>query len=285
MVEQGCDRNWNIRDLLGDLMGAREEQPGARDIIWASELGKPYIDRWLQMRGVPYSNPPEGKDLMAFFLGLQIEAGLEQMLVRCGLAFRSQESVRIEIEDCLPVVGKADLVLEVRDWESVLALREMDLLEGGAYAGHERGRRRALVGLLSRWQERCPKGLQATVFEVKSLNSAAFRYHRGSEGLSNAYPHHRLQLYTYLKGLGLDEGHLVYVARDTGWMEEVVIRGTEELERAWLEDVQTISRYVRTDERPPLEPKQIAGRDNWRVTYSRYRDYLYQEVQHGAFVF
>jgi hypothetical protein len=50
--------------------------------------------------------------------------------------------------------------------------------------------------------------------------------------LSNAYPHHKLQLYTYLRGLGLDEGHLLYVARDTGWIEELVIRPTRELEQA-----------------------------------------------------
>jgi hypothetical protein len=66
-------------------------------------------------------------------------------------------------------------------------------------------------------------------------------------------------------------------------MEEVVIRPTEELERAWRDDVQTMSHYVQSDERPPLEPLQVDGRDNWRVTYSRYRDYLYQEVRHGAF--
>ena len=87
--------------------------------------------------------------------------------------------------------------------------------------------------LLAIWQQRYPEGLPLTVFEVKSLNSYAFKYHRGQEGLSNAYPHHKLQLYTYLRGLGLTEGHLLYVARDTGWMEEVVVRVTDELEQAW----------------------------------------------------
>ena len=284
MLEKGYDRNWNIRDLLGDLMGAREDQPEPRDVIWASDLGKPYIDRWLQMKGVPFSNPPDGRGLMTFFLGLQIEAGIEEMLIRCGVAFRHQESVRVQMEGCLPVIGRADLVVEVRDWDEALSSLDDEPSEGD-HRGREQGRRLALKKLLAQWRERCPQGLRATVFEVKSLNSAAFRHHRGSEGLSNAYPHHRLQLYTYLRGLGLDEGHLLYVARDTGWMEEVVIRQTEELDRAWLEDVETISRYVRTDERPPLEPRQVDGRDNWRVTYSRYRDYLYREVQDGAFVF
>jgi hypothetical protein len=90
-----------------------------------------------------------------------------------------------------------------------------------------------------------------------------------------------------MRGLGLREGHLIYVARDTGWMEEVVVRETEELETAWSRDVEIMSYYFLSDERPPLEPAQVDGTDNWRVKYSRYKDYLYQaqEVPHGAFAF
>jgi len=129
--------------------------------------------------------------------------------------------------------------------------------------------------------------LQRTVFEVKSLNSYAFKYHRGHQGLSNAYPHHKLQLYSYLRGLGLTEGHLLYVARDTGWMEEIVVRETDDLEQAWIRDVEVMSGYYLSDERPPLEPTEIDGKANWRVKYSRYRDYLYRrkEVPRGAFAF
>ena len=145
--------------------------------------------------------------------------------------------------------------------------------------------RQALKGLLALWQKRCPEGLLPTVFEVKSLNSAAFKYHRGQEGLSNAYPHHRLQLYTYMRSLELAEGHLVYVARDTGWIEEVILRPTEKLEQAWLHDVETMSHYYQGEQRPPLEPLEIEGKKNWRVRYSRYKDYLYQDVHSGAFAF
>jgi len=283
-VETGQGRNWNIKDLLGDLMGATAEvKPEPRAEIWASDLGKPYVDRWLQMRGVPYSNPPTGKELVTFFLGKQIELGIEQMLTRCGIAFRNQERLMLEAKDCLPVVGRPDLVVEVANWKEVIAAVDEHLSE--PVTGHPDPQRQALRGLLALWQKRCPEGLLPTVFEVKSINSAAFKYHRGQDGLSNAYPHHRLQLYTYMRSLELAEGHLVYVARDTGWIEEVVIRPTEELEQAWLQDVETMSRYYLSEQRPPLEPLKVDGKDNWRVTYSRYKDYLYQEVPHGAFSF
>ena len=148
---------------------------------------------------------------------------------------------------------------------------------------HTPAQRQAMGWLLEAWRERCPDGLPATVFEIKSVNSMAFKYHRSNDGLSNAYPHHRLQLYTYLRALRLPEGHLLYVGRDTGWIEEVVVRETEELESAWLQDVRTMTHYYLSDERPPLEPRIVDGRENWRVRYSRYKDHLCQEVPNGAF--
>ena len=284
MASVNGNGNWNIKDLLGDLMGAAAVvKPEARAEIWASDLGKPYVDRWLQMKGVPYSNPPTGKELVTFFLGKQIELGIEQMLTRCGIAFKTQDRLTTRAKESLPVVGRPDLVIEVTNWQEVVAVVDEQVSERPTR--HDDPQRQALKGLLALWQRRCPEGLLPTVFEVKSLNSAAFRYHRGHDGLSNAYPHHRLQLYTYMRSLDLAEGHLVYVARDTGWIEEVVIRPTEGLEEAWLQDVETMSRYYRSEERPPLEPLKVEGKDNWRVNYSRYKDYLYQEVPHGAFTF
>ena len=280
--------HWNIKDLLGDLMGATaEKEPQPRAEIWASDLGKPYVDRWLQMRGVPYSNPPTGKMLMTFFLGKQIELGFEEMLMRCGIGYRSQERLTVQHPDCLPVVGKRDLVVAVKDWQAVVAAVENQREDYPGDHPRTEAQQQALKTLLEGWRGRYPEGLPTTVFEVKSLNSMAFKYHRGEEGLSNAYPHHKLQLYTYMRGLGLTEGHLVYVARDTGWMEEVVVRETEELEEAWMRDVEIMSYYCLGDERPPLEPAQIDGKDNWRVSYSRYKDYLVQaqEVPDGAFAF
>ncbi|MHB1355029.1 MAG: hypothetical protein ACYCZF_03520 [Anaerolineae bacterium] len=279
---------WNIKDLLADLMGTTSElEPEPRAEIWASDLGKPLVDRWLQMMGIPYSNPLTGKTLMTFFLGKQIEVGVEQMLIRSGVGCRSQERLVVQQPDCLPVVGRPDLVVQVANWETLTAVGDAQWEDSPRDRMALAAQKQALQALLSGWRERYPEGLPTTVFEVKSLNSYAFKYHRGEEGLSNAYPHHRLQLYTYMRGLGLTEGHLVYVARDTGWMEEVVIRETEQLEKDWIQDVESMSYYYLNEKRPPLEPAQVDGKDNWRVSYSRYKDYLLnpQEVPSGAFTF
>jgi len=201
------------------------------------------------------------------------------------VAVRAQERVTIQKEGWLPVAGKADLIVEVADWEEVTGTLEGRLAEAGTDDPWTAGQAQALRGLLDGWRRRCPEGLYPTVCEVKSLNSLAFKHHRRSQGLSNAYPHHRLQLYTYLYGLGIAEGHLLYVARDTGWMEEVVVRPTDELDRLWREDIETMTRYYGNDQRPPLEPRRVDGKENWRVSYSRYKDYLYQEGDDGAFSF
>ena len=278
-------REWHLKDLLSELMGATDQSELApRQTIWASDLGKPYIDRWLQMKGVPYSNPPSGETLMTFFLGKQIEIGIGEMLTRCGIAFRAQERVEVLVEDCLPVVGRPDLIAAVADWQAVADYVEQELDGHDVHDGYPE--LAPVRRLLSSWQARYPQGLPCAVFEIKSLNSYAFRHHRGKEGVANAYPHHHLQLYTYMRGLGLEEGHLLYIARDTGWIEEVVLHPTPELEQAWLEDVTQMSAYIVEDRRPPLEPLTVNGKDNWRVRYSRYRDYLYQEAKdHGTFTF
>ena len=250
-----------------------------REEIWLSDLGKAYIDRCCRLNGVPYTNPATGKDLITFFLGNQIEQGLVGMLTTCGIAHTSQDRVEVKTEGCLPVVGKSDLFLEVDDWKKVVCqIDEMIAqLEGEEKPQRLIAKKEALKRIVAQWQERYPMGLRKTVFEVKSINSRAFTYNRRNGGLSNAYPHHRLQLYTYLKGLGIEEGHIIYVAKDTGWIEEVVIKANAKLEAEWQEDVQTMSRYYLEDIRPPLEPLMVEGKKNWRATYSRYYDMLYGE--------
>ncbi len=98
-----CENRTWLRVEYQGLDATAELEPEPRADIWGSDMGKPYIDRWLQMKGVPYSNPPTGKSLMAFFLGRQIEMGVEQMLMRCGVGYRSQERLTVQYPDCLPV--------------------------------------------------------------------------------------------------------------------------------------------------------------------------------------
>lgn len=270
--------NWNTKQLLADLIGhTAKVKPKERAEIWASDLGKPFIDRFLAMKGTPYTNPAQGEQLVSFFLGKALEEGLTKMLTACGLAYESQEKLTIELPKCLPLVGKPDLVLEVKSWDKVIKKAE----EAAALLTdeEEEEKKKELVRRMRLWQDRYPDGLPKTVVEIKSVNSWAFSYHQKSGGLGNAYPHHHLQLYTYLYGLNLEEGHLLYVARDTGFMEEVVILRNKRLEKQWREDILKISHYFKENIRPPREALyDEKGKINWRAKFSPYRDLVYPEL-------
>ena len=185
MAEQ-FEGNWNLKDLLSDLIGATAPAaPTPRAEVWASDIGKPYVDRWLQMKGTPYSNPPNGADLLTFMLGKQIETGLAQMLTRCGIAFRSQEKLRIQPEGCLPVVGRPDLVAEVTDWQKVKDAASNRLPDEGYVSAAQR---QALQRLLADWQERCPDGLPMMVLRSRASTRRLLGITRATAVLATPIP-------------------------------------------------------------------------------------------------
>ncbi len=112
--------NWNLSYLLTDLIGTRANSVGeVRNEIWASDLGGIMLDRYLDMKGTPYSDLPDGRGLANFFLGEQIESGLKTMLENLGIAYTDNERKLYQEKDYLPVVAKPDLIVEITDWEQV----------------------------------------------------------------------------------------------------------------------------------------------------------------------
>ena len=84
--------NWSLSYLLTDLIGTRANSKGeVRNEIWASDLGGIMLDRYLDMKGTPYSDLPDGRGLANFFLGEQIETGLKTMLENIGIAYTDNE--------------------------------------------------------------------------------------------------------------------------------------------------------------------------------------------------
>ena len=279
------NKDWSIDKLLSGLMGyAAEVKPNPRSEIWASDIGKPFSDRWLSMKGIPYSNPIDGKSLANFFLGKQIELGLIEMLKGCGLAFQSQDRIVVNEPGCLPVAGRPDLILGVEDWNLVfdnINKHISELLSSGLEdVGVQIEKQNSLKELVRGWSEAYPNGLPKTIFEIKTINTNAFNFHKRGAGLSEANPQYKLQLYTYMKSYGLD-GRIVYVSKNDGRMEEVIVNRTLELEAEWLADVQTMTRYYYNDSMPEKEPLMVNGKRNWKIDYSRYKDFLYNNYKNN----
>ena len=261
--------NWSINYLISDLLGGGATlKPEPRQEIWASDLGKPLFDTYHKMRGTPYTNPTDGRGMITFLLGKAIEQGVYNMLKDVGLAFESQDKIRIELEGCLPVTGRPDLVIQVTDWSQVVV--NIDRLNKRDY------RLDGLKEIVYRYAEQYPEGLQKMPFEIKSINSMALRYNK-AKGMAQAYPYHHLQLYTYMKAMGISEGHLLYIAKDTGFMEEVVVNATPELDARWVNEVKRISRAVSEVTEPSPEPLMIDNKKNWQVEYSPYKEMIYQK--------
>jgi hypothetical protein len=278
-------KEWSIDELLSSLIGfAADTNPHERAEIWASDIGKPFIDRYLAMKGQVYSNPIDGKTMMTFFLGRQVETGLIEMLNSCNLRFEAQDRITIQVPDCLPVVGRPDLILEVKKWEDVLESIDeniknliKDNLED---VDVQITKKEVLKQIVGKWKERYPNGLEKTPFEIKSINTNAFNYlSKSKDGFKNAHPHYQLQLYTYMIYYNLDAGRLVYVSKNDGKMVEVIVRRTPEMDKIWYDDVKKMSDYFNSNTLPPPEPFIVDGKENWKVGYSRYKDYLYKNYK------
>jgi len=90
---------------------------------------------------------------------------------------------------------------------------------------------------------------------------------------------HVLQAFHYIKCLGLDEAHIVYVSKDDMLLKEFGVYNPSQTEDVYKKDIETLTGYFRANQRPPLEP--LIGWENGkftvnrRVEYSNYLELLY----------
>ncbi len=90
--------------------------------------------------------------------------------------------------------------------------------------------------------------------------------------------HHRLQLFHYMKGLGLN-GELVYICKDDLRMMCFQYEPSEELEQEYLADISIMTHYFTANTRPPLERPIVVEdgkfKKNFGIEYSNYLKFLY----------
>ena len=272
--------NWNISSLVKDLITFNQSDPSPREEIWASDLGKTHLDTYLKMKGVKYTNPTDGNGMFNFFMGKAIENGLTQMLLDCGIAHETQERIEIKLPNCLPVVGKPDVLLEVKDWDETI--KNIKITSDDSNEERLEVKKQKLIGLVREWQKNYPGGLPKTAFEVKSTSEWGFNNGK-MVGFKKAYPHYFLQAYTYLYGLNLPEVHLLFISKGSKMMtEEIVILKNEEVEREWKEEIKMITDNFKKDTEPaPPELMTINGWGkeamNWELNYSPYKDYTLEK--------
>lgn len=263
--------NWSFYQIWNKSLEQENKKTyEPRESIWASELGGALVDRFWKMKGVAPSNPPDARSLRKFEAGNVMEWIVGLVLQRAGILQSSrQRRVQYQYPDLYPVIGRLDFIAGGKpDWER--ALNNVANLNVPDFFN------RALEAIIDHFRTSYPDGLKEAVLEIKSCSSFMWdKYEK-----YGAEKHHTLQLYHYLKGTGIPEGHLVYIAKDDLRLLEVgVLLNTPELEELYYQDVLHITNYLKHNETPPPEPELIFDYDkittNWKVAYSPYLTKIY----------
>src|SRR3954469_7869112 len=100
-MEQKGLVNWNIQDTWNDL-NAPDFPSAPRDYIRASELGSPFLDRYLKMKGVQPTNVYSARTKRIFDCGNIFEEVVERMFRLLGILVASQQTVKVERKGFLP---------------------------------------------------------------------------------------------------------------------------------------------------------------------------------------
>lgn len=238
--------------------------------MWAGEIGGSYIDRYLKMKAVPPTNPPNPRSMRKFEAGNMIEWIVELVLRRAGILIDSQEWLSYQYPGLLEVTGRLDFLAGgTPDWEK--ARGEVHALQLPEFFNRGTG------AIIQHFQTKYPNGLDKIVIEVKSCSSFMFeRYEK-----VGANDNHVLQIFHYLKAKNLSEGHIVYVSKDDLRMLEFAVHNPSPVEAFYKADIEKMTGYINRNEQPPLEKDLTFNEEigrfsaNYKVGYSNYLTKLY----------
>ena len=275
---------WSVQGVWNQFQNVNPRPPRPYNFIRCSELGKDYWGRFMGMKGIEATNPFDNRVLRVFAAGDIFHDLVKNVFKSCGIFINSQDdldengkeqfSIIQGNEHRLNVIGHYDIKVggkpsEERIIKSVFnhsidiameLLKEIrgknmsleDLASAFKFSDFIVDRTRTIIKKLN---DTYPNGLKEMLYDVKSINSQAFWGKRSY--LGEAYPHHQLQLYAYLKANNISDGRVLYVSKDDLSVQEFsVIYPTERLEQLLEKDVSEMSHYYLNDIEPP-KPKSI----------------------------
>jgi len=264
-------KNWSIIGIWNEEENLDRYEIKARDYINATDIGKPFLDRYYKMIGEPETNPFEPRILRIFSAGEEFHFLLRRIFRKIGFLIDYEQRIEIPAtETLLKVVGYYDMKLGgnvnlVKAEEAINKEDFSDFIKAKA------------LKIAKYFAERYPNGLEPVICEVKSVNSLAFVAHQHGKGyLKDVYPHHVLQIYTYLKATGIRQGRLLYISKDNLLIEEHLVNlNDRNWENLWQLDIKTMSDFYRNKVLPPRESDIVKDEEgkwkpNWRIERSTY---------------
>lgn len=279
---------WDFCVLWNDALRSVPEKPLVkREHCWASELGGSYVDRYLRMHAVPYTNPPNERSRRKFLVGHIFEWIVGMVMVTTGILQKRQVRAEVEIPGLLRVTGNLDFIAggEI-DWEkSQYEIDKLKLLFSQSYDDAPAFITHSIDYIFKVITKQFKnKPLQEVVFECKSISSRMFERIQKA----GAMPHHVLQSGHYLLGSKIPIAKIGYISKDDCLMEGFDVDNSRKLAAAYRDDVQMMTNYFNaTNRKNPLRslpPKQseilfdevlYRFEKNFKVEYSPYLEMLY----------
>lgn len=251
----------NLAQIWNDVAYKEDKPLRPRDYSYASELSSPLYDRFLKMKAVPFTNPPNKRSLKKFLAGNIWEFVVKQVLLCSGVFKREEVKVdRNVYSDCMDVHGRVDFFVGglIDVGEAMAALEELHAPEYLYIVAKK------IIESLD------GKEYELSTFELKSCSSFAMdKVERTNEALYN----NASQAYYYKKGLEKNT-QLAYICKDDSRMAQFDIG--DNYEDALRDDLLQITHYYTKDKTPPLEPlikftpKLAKFEKNFGVEYSPY---------------
>lgn len=273
---------WGLAGLWNQALESKKDKIlTPREKIWASEMGGAYIDRYLKMKAVPPTNPPNARSRRKFEAGNIWEAIIGYVLSRAGILIDSQEWVQYQYGGLLPVSGRLDFMAGGNpDYDKASYLIQ------GEFKWLPEFITKATLSIVEGLKSRYPGGLKKIVLEIKSCSAFMFEVYEKKNTADN---NHALQCFHYLKSKGMDEGHVVYVCRDDARVCEVGVFNPGMLESIYKNDIEKMTNYLKQDREPErekpivFESKKGRFNTNWKMAYSQYLTKIYGLKNQMAF--
>jgi len=254
--------NWSLAQIWNEAAIKENKPLVERDYIYASEIGMPFYDRYLKMKAVPYTNPPNNRSLRKFLAGNIWEFVTKHILVACGVM--KHEEIKIDAvpyDKLLSVHGRCDFIAGgfIDADESMARLNEMNLPDYLFVVGKK------IIEALQ-GQE-----LKKKILELKAVSTFAMDK---VERMGEAMPNHTMQGYHYEKNGGIP-ADVAYICKDDCRMAQFSIIA-EHSEPLYHGDIEKMTHYFKKKKEPPKDPlikfDDVFGKfsKNLGVEYSPY---------------
>ncbi len=258
----------NLATIWNESIVRTDREPSERDYLWASQLLKPPVDLWLQMRGTPTTNQPNERSRKKFQAGNVFEHLVSMVMMRGGVMMEKQDEVWTDFE--IKVKGKGDFILS---GQFDFAKAEQDIKAMMLPSSLEE----MFLKICSKMQQ-AYEGVEfePTVFEIKTV---AERTMSKIEKMGKPLESHILQTCHYKIGRGLNDGAVAVLCRDDLRLFEYHV--TPEDEKKYREKVKSLADVVSQPTQPPNAPIIVFDEvlckfsKNLDVEYSSYLTMLY----------